>query len=63
MNPKTLLQSKVFWLAIAQIVAAGIAIFATSYPDVGWLLVAKSLVDIYLRTQTTQPISGIVSTT
>jgi uncharacterized membrane protein len=50
---KSLLKSKVFWLAVVQAVAGVIVVFQSSYPEVGGLLVAKSLVDIVLRVITT----------
>ena len=63
MNTKALIESKAFWLAVAQLVLAGIAIFQTQYPElqsVGALGVIKSLIDIFLRANTTQPIGGIL---
>lgn len=60
---KALVTSKTFILAVLQTLVAGIVIFSTSYPDAGWLLIAKSVIDIVLRMYTSQPISGIVSTT
>lgn len=56
---KTLLSSKTFWLAAAQAVVGIIAIFATTYPTVGGLLIAKSIADIILRLVTTDPIGSI----
>jgi hypothetical protein len=46
---KSILASKVFWLAFLQAVAGVIVVFSTSYPDVGGLLIAKSCVDVILR--------------
>ena len=54
---KSLLQSKTFWLATGQAVAGVITVFATTYDQIGWLAVAKSVVDVYLRTVTSSPIS------
>jgi len=56
MNKKTILQSKTFWLASAQAVAGAITIFATEYDQVGWLALVKSVVDVYLRSVTSQPV-------
>jgi len=50
---KSLFHSRTFWVAVLQAVAGTIAVFATSYPEVGALLVAKSLLDVYLRIVTT----------
>jgi hypothetical protein len=55
-NMKSLFASKTFWVAVIQAVAGAIAIFATAYPAVGWIAIAKSLVDVYIRMQTTQAI-------
>ena len=50
---KSLFKSKVFWLAVAQAIAGVVVVFQSAYPEVGGLLVAKSLVDIVLRLITT----------
>lgn len=50
---KSLFHSKVFWVAVVQAVAGAIVAFQYAYPEVGALLVAKSLVDIVLRILTT----------
>lgn len=57
---KGLLQSRTFWLAVLQAIGGAITIFATAYPGAGVLLLAKSLLDIYLRSTTTEPVSGLV---
>jgi len=61
-NAKALVTSKTFLLAVAQAVLAVIVIFSSAFPDAGWLLLAKSVVDVILRVYTSQPISGIVNT-
>jgi hypothetical protein len=56
---KTLLQSKVFWLAIIQAVIGVIAVFTTTYPElqvIGGVAVVKSILDVLLRTVTQLPI-------
>ncbi len=50
---KSLFKSRTFWLAFAQAVAGAVVAFQYAYPEVGALLVAKSLVDIVLRIITT----------
>lgn len=63
MNMKSLTESKVFWLALAQAVIAVVTIFSSSYPDAHWVgvaLLAKSIVDMWLRTQTSMPINGVL---
>lgn len=62
MNIKSIFKSRTFWLAVAQAVLGAIVVFSTQYPDVGWLLTAKSVVDITLRFLTTQP-AGLVTPT
>lgn len=57
---KSLVTSKTFVLAVAQAVAGAIVIFSTAYPQAGWLLVVKSLVDMYLRTITSSSIDSIM---
>lgn len=59
-DTKALIQSKQFWLAVIQAVAGIVMVFATAYPQVGWLIMAKSVVDIVLRLMTTQPIGRII---
>lgn len=56
---KKLLQSKTFWLAIIQAVIGIVVVFTTAYPElqaVGSIAIAKSLLDILLRTVTQMPI-------
>lgn len=59
MSPKALIASNTFQLAALQAVAGAIVIFATAYPQLGWIAVAKSIVDIILRLKTTAPIGSI----
>lgn len=59
LKTKSLLQSKVFWLAVIQAVIGVIAVFTTSYPElqvVGSIAVVKSILDVLLRTVTQLPI-------
>lgn len=42
-------ESKAIKLAIAQGILGVIVAFGTEIPDVGWLMVAKTIVDIYIR--------------
>lgn len=59
-NAKALVTSKTFQLAALQAIIGAIAVFTSAYPDVGWLLVAKSALDIYLRSKTNQSIGSVM---
>ena len=48
--------SKTIWLAILQSVGAVIMIWAKMYPEIGWLLILKSVIDVILRDMTYKPI-------
>ena len=52
---KSIFESKVFWLAVAQAVVGVIVIFSSAYPEVGGLVIAKSVADIALRFLTVMP--------
>ena len=54
---KSLFASKTFWIAVLQSIIGIITVFATAYPAVGFLVVAKSVLDIIIRIYTTQAIS------
>lgn len=56
-NAKNLFTSKTFWLATIQAIAGALVIYSTAYPSVGVLVVLKSIVDIYLRSVTSQPVT------
>lgn len=58
-NAKSLLSSNTFQLACLQAAAGVLLIFGTSYPAVGWIALAKSVVDIVIRLRTSQPIGSI----
>lgn len=62
MNGIALIQSRTFWLAAIQAVLGGVVIFIAAYPAVGWLLIAKSALDIILRIYTNEPVTGTLST-
>ena len=48
--------SKTFWLAVIQAAAGVVMIFSGAYPEVGWIAVAKSVVDVLLRLITHTPV-------
>jgi hypothetical protein len=51
------LQSKTFWLAIVQGAVGVVGVLATQYPEAGWALMAKSVLDVVLRKLTSKPIA------
>lgn len=50
-------ESKTLWLAIAQGVAGVFVVLATQYPAVGWIAIGKSVVDFFIRYNTSSPIA------
>lgn len=63
MQVKPLIYSKQFWIAVAQALLGALAAFSSAYPglqDVGLLAIAKSMLDIFLRMESTSLISGII---
>jgi hypothetical protein len=56
---KKLLQSKTFYVAVIQAIIGIVVVFTSTYPElqaVGGVAVAKSILDILLRTLTSMPI-------
>ncbi len=53
---RTIYHSKTFWVAIVQSLIGAVTIFATAYPTIGVIIIAKSLLDIILRLLTVVPI-------
>lgn len=49
-------QSKTIWIAILQAIAGIFVAFSLEYPTAGWLLTAKSIVDILIRISTDKEI-------
>ena len=60
---KSLLQSKTFWLATVQALIGMAVVFSTAYPSVGFLVLAKSALDIVLRVMTSTTIAALGSST
>lgn len=56
MDGKKLWESKTFWLAVIQGVAGILVVVVAQYPGIGSLLIAKSVVDVFLRIITETPI-------
>lgn len=55
---KSIFQSRTFWLAVLQAIVGILVVFMSAYPEVGQLLVAKSVIDVILRVVTTTRISS-----
>ena len=49
---KNWFESKTLWVAILQFVVGGLAVTGTNHPDMGWILMIKSVLDFILRLQT-----------
>lgn len=60
---KALVHSKVFWLAVLQALVGVVVVFSTAYPDVGFLVLAKSALDIILRIYTNTEVKSVLPTT
>ena len=54
---KSFLSSKTIWIAILQGVAGVLIAMANVEPELGYLLVMKSMIDVTLRFLTEKPIS------
>lgn len=54
---KSILESKTFWLAFAQALVGIVGIFHGAYPTIGWLLEAKSALDILNRFYTSEAVT------
>ena len=54
---KSLWASKTFWVAVLQASVGVVAAFASAYPEIGTILILKSIADVLLRIATTQPVA------
>ena len=48
-NIKALIETRTFKIAALQALIGAVVIFQTAYPADGWLLILKSVLDMYLR--------------
>lgn len=53
---KDWIKSKTVWLALLQAASGAVLVFQSAYPEIGGLIIAKSVIDIILRFITTEPI-------
>lgn len=49
-------ESKTIWLAAVQLAVGFTLVFTTQYPEIGWIVTLKSLLDVVLRFLTNKPI-------
>ena len=56
MTAKAIFTSKTFWVAILQGVLGVLVVVGTSAPELGWVVILKSIIDIGLRMLTTEPV-------
>jgi len=54
---KSIFLSKTFWVAVLQAAVGILVVVGTSAPDIGWIMVAKSILDVILRVISTGPVS------
>jgi len=54
---KHLVQSKVFWVAVLQGIFGIILVLETEVPELGWVAIAKSVLDVGLRFVTSMPVT------
>ena len=55
-NTKSWFKSKAVWLGIITISVGVLAVFETNFPTIGWVAIAKGVLDVLLRFATTTPI-------
>lgn len=53
---KKIYKSKTFWIAVLQAVTGIAVVFSSTYPEIGGLILAKSILDVLLRVVTTTTI-------
>ena len=59
MQTKPFWQSKTLWIALAQGVIGILVVVQTSNPELGWIVIVKSVLDMYIRTTTTTTLSTV----
>jgi hypothetical protein len=53
---KSLYKSKTFQLAVLQALMGVVIVFQTSYPEIGGLVLLKSVLDVFLRVVTEESV-------
>ena len=56
---KNIIYSKTFILAVVQGIAGIVAVVYTAHPDLGYVVIAKSIIDIALRAITNKGVTVI----
>lgn len=56
-SPKSIFESKSFWIAFTQGLSGVLMVMLDHYPNVGYLMIAKSAIDVIIRFLTKQPVS------
>jgi hypothetical protein len=54
---KSIFSSKTFWKATLIAVAGVLSVYENYYPALGALAIVNSMIDIYIRSITTQPVA------
>ncbi len=57
MNTKIWYKSKTIQIAILQAVIGVVAVFGTHYPELGYIALVKSVLDVFLRVTTQLPVA------
>lgn len=55
--PKSIFESKNFWVAVIQGLAGVLLVILEHYPNIGYLMIAKSVIDVILRFLTNRPVT------
>ena len=53
---KSWLASKTVWIAILQAIGGVLIVVYTENPTFGWAMLSKSVVDVFIRALTTEPL-------
>lgn len=56
-SPKSIFESKTFWVACIQGLAGIMVVLLEHYPNLGYLMIAKSFIDVIVRFLSSRPVS------
>lgn len=54
---KSIFKSKVFWIAVVQGIIGVLVVMETNMPEIGWIAIVKSVLDMGMRMITTAPVA------